>query len=127
MLQFPQSMSFEKVRLRTIPAVVAEQIELAIHLGRFPLGSKLPPEDRLADQMGVSRPSVREALSALRTAGLIESRKGSGSYVLKRPGAAAAELGPSRHRTRYIAVVQARAAFEPPAAAMAARRGSAVS
>jgi DNA-binding FadR family transcriptional regulator len=66
--------------------------------GEFSEGSRLPAESELADRFGVSRPVVREALSHLRVAGAIVSRKGSGSYVQRRSGlpaptAAATEFG----------------------------------
>ena len=46
------------------------------------MGSRLPPERDLARQLGVSRPSVREALIALEVEGLVDVRVGSGIYVL---------------------------------------------
>ncbi len=49
--------------------------------GVWPIGSKLPPERDLAKHLGVSRPSLREALIALEVEGLIEVRTGSGIYV----------------------------------------------
>jgi GntR family transcriptional regulator, transcriptional repressor for pyruvate dehydrogenase complex len=59
---------------------MAEMIER----GEFGVGSRLPAETELAERFGVSRPVVREALSRLRSAGVIISKKGSGSYVSKR-------------------------------------------
>ncbi len=56
-----------------------------IERGEFSEGLRLPPESELADRFGVSRPVIREALSQLRAMGVIVSRKGSGSYVQKRP------------------------------------------
>jgi DNA-binding GntR family transcriptional regulator len=53
-----------------------------IAAGRYPVGSRLPPERELARLFGTSRPTVREALSGLETAGLVEVRRGSGAYVL---------------------------------------------
>ena len=50
-------------------------------VGEYPAGSRLPPERDLAKQLGVSRPSVREALIALEVEGLVEVRIGSGIYV----------------------------------------------
>lgn len=44
-------------------------------------GSRLPSERELADQLGVSRPSIREALGALALAGVLETKQGSGSIV----------------------------------------------
>ncbi|MBD3624540.1 MAG: FadR family transcriptional regulator [Rhodobacteraceae bacterium] len=52
-----------------------------IRSGHLPLGSRLPSENALAEDFGVSRPIVRVALARLRDEGLIVSRRGSGSYV----------------------------------------------
>jgi DNA-binding FadR family transcriptional regulator len=49
--------------------------------GRLEPGDKLPPERELASMLGVSRPSVRQALSALGLIGVVEARQGSGTYV----------------------------------------------
>lgn len=59
----------------------ADQIRLLIQSGQFPPGSRLPAERDLAQQLGVSRPSLREALIALEIDGSIEIRMGSGIYV----------------------------------------------
>ena len=67
-------MTFEKVRPRKVTAIAAEQVVEAIQRGDYPVGSKLPSEFELAEQMGVSRPSIREALSALQAMEIIESR-----------------------------------------------------
>lgn len=58
-----------------------EQILKAIEKGLFPPGSRLPPERELADLLGVSRASLREALSALQVAGVVEVRHGVGVFV----------------------------------------------
>lgn len=49
--------------------------------GDYPTNSKLPPEVTLAEEFGVSRPVLRNALERLRTEGLVYSRQGAGSYV----------------------------------------------
>jgi len=72
------AMRFSRVQSRKVSAIAAEQIVDAIHRGDFPVGSRLPSEFELAEQMGVSRPSIREALSALQAMAIIESRPGSG-------------------------------------------------
>jgi GntR family transcriptional repressor for pyruvate dehydrogenase complex len=76
---------FQKVRATKVSAVVAEQIVEAIKTGVYPVGSRLPSEAELAQATGVSRASVREALSALQAVGLIEAKSGSGNYVRKSP------------------------------------------
>lgn len=55
--------------------------------GSFPIGTRLPPEVELCRNYGASRPVVREVLARLRAEGLIESRRGSGSYVLRQTAA----------------------------------------
>lgn len=67
-----------------VDAVYAGLME-AMSAGDYPESSRLPTETELAQKFGVSRPTVREALSRLRLDGLIASRRGSGSYVLRRP------------------------------------------
>lgn len=61
---------------------VAEYLEQLIARGHWPLGSRLPAERQLAEQLAVSRPSVREALQQLISKGMLESRVGGGTYVL---------------------------------------------
>ena len=60
---------------------VAERIRRQIESGELVAGDRLPAEKDLAQQLGVSRPSVREALVALEIAGFVEIRTGSGTYI----------------------------------------------
>ena len=60
---------------------IAEELRGDMLRGVWPIGSKLPPERDLAKHLGVSRPSLREALIALEVASLIEVCAGSGIYV----------------------------------------------
>src|ERR687893_2681668 len=55
-----------------------EQLATAIRLGVYPVGSALPPERDLADRLAVSRATLREAMAALRQAGLVETTRGRG-------------------------------------------------
>lgn len=61
---------------------VADQIRELIEGGEFQPGTRLPAERELAQKLGVSRPSLREALIALEIDGSVEIRMGSGVYVL---------------------------------------------
>lgn len=63
---------------------VAERILRQIESGALPAGARLPAEKDLAHQLGISRPTVREALVALEIAGFVEIRTGSGTYVCNR-------------------------------------------
>ena len=60
---------------------IVEQIRDLIKEGRLKPGDKLPPEQILAEKFGTSRPSVREALSALEILGITESRGGKGNFI----------------------------------------------
>lgn len=75
-------MAFTKIgERRKKSAYIAEQILDAISQGEYQIGDRLPAERVIAEQMDVSRNSVREALSALQILGIIESRAGDGTYV----------------------------------------------
>ncbi len=90
--------------------------------GRYAANEKLPTEHALAEEFGVSRPVLREALDRLRADGLIHSRQGAGSFVRSRP--APAPVGFTRVET--IADIQRcyefRLTIEPEAAFFAAMR-----
>lgn len=76
-------MPFVRVEGKKKSEQVAEQLLRAIESGVYRLGDRLPPERELAAQTGVSRTAVREALSALQLAGVIERKTGLGSFVRK--------------------------------------------
>jgi GntR family transcriptional regulator, transcriptional repressor for pyruvate dehydrogenase complex len=76
--------TFTKVQRKPLPEIVAGEIEEAIIIGTFVIGSQLPSEQQLADQFGVSRNVIREAFKFLKERGLIEIMNGSGAYV-RRP------------------------------------------
>lgn len=79
-------MPLQTVEPQRLYRQIAEQLRSLIASGEFLPGSRLPAERDLAKQLGVSRPSVREALIALEVEGWVEVRTGSGVYVLERPG-----------------------------------------
>jgi len=71
------------------PAVAAKlvvaYVRKLIESGEFKAGDKLPPERELAQLIGVSRPSVRAGLQSLATVGIVESRRGAGTFVASGP------------------------------------------
>lgn len=100
---------------------ISSQLRALILAGEFPAGSRLPAERNLSVQLGVSRPSLREALIALEVQGYIEVRMGSGIYVCDAPPPRqefdlSAEEGP-------LELINARALLEGEVAAVAARVG----
>jgi GntR family transcriptional regulator, hexuronate regulon transcriptional repressor len=64
---------------------IARKIAAAIAGGHYAAGDKLPSERELADDFGVSRPTIRDAMIALEFQGLVEARQGSGVYVCAAP------------------------------------------
>lgn len=65
--------------------VVRTDLRRAILSGEFPLGMKLPNEEKLCDRFGVSRVTIREAVRGLIEDGYVSRRQGSGTYVIRRP------------------------------------------
>jgi DNA-binding FadR family transcriptional regulator len=120
-------MPLQAVETSRLYRQIAEQLRGLIAGGEFATGTRLPAERDLAKQLGVSRPSVREALIALEVEGWVEVRTGSGIYVQppqQRNGhgtragstytAPGGEWGP-------LQVMQAREIVEGEIAALAAR------
>lgn len=96
---------------------VANSIVAQIRRGKYPRGERLPPERELAEEFGVSRPTVREAMIALEIRGIVEARRGSGIYVLDVSQSDANESEPD---IGPFEVTEARRLFEGEAAALAA-------
>jgi len=65
----------------TVPDIVFEKVCALIADGSLKKGERLPAERKLAEHLGVSRPSIREAIRTLETLGMIDTRLGSGSYL----------------------------------------------
>ena len=77
-------MPLQTVEPQRLYRQIAGQLRKLITAGEFVVGARLPAERDLARQLGVSRPSVREALIAMEVEGWVEVRSGSGVYVLDR-------------------------------------------
>jgi DNA-binding FadR family transcriptional regulator len=111
-------MPLTAVESRRLYRQIADQIAALIDGGEYGPGSRLPPERDLARQLGVSRPSVREALIALEVEGYVEVRVGSGVYVMGR-GATKAEPLPAD--SGPFELIRARSLIESECAALAAK------
>jgi GntR family transcriptional regulator, transcriptional repressor for pyruvate dehydrogenase complex len=104
-----------------------EQLATAIRLGVYPFGSTLPPERELADRLEVSRATLREAMAALRAAGLVETRRGrgGGTVVTMKPQCPSARTVGSTteaQRADWLDALDYRRIVEPGAAELAASR-----
>ena len=114
-------MPLHAIEPRRLYRQIADQIRAGIRAGEYPAGSRLPAERDLALRLGVSRPSVREALIALEVEGLVDVRMGSGVHVREAAGSTgtARLLGDARGP---FEIMLARQVIEGELAAMAARR-----
>jgi GntR family transcriptional repressor for pyruvate dehydrogenase complex len=103
---------------------VAEQLTAEIKQGRLMPGDKLPTEARLVEQFQVSRTVVREAVSRLKSLGLVDSRQGSGVFVSQQLPFAPLhfEVRQAASQEAVVQMVEVRRALEAEVAALAAER-----
>jgi DNA-binding FadR family transcriptional regulator len=101
---------------------VADQLRQLIADGEYPVGGRLPTERELAEKLGVSRPTVREALIALEVEGRLRIRVGSGIYVADH--APAAVVPAQQPIEGSFEILRARAFVESAVAEEAARQAS---
>ncbi|MEO8203038.1 MAG: FadR/GntR family transcriptional regulator [Betaproteobacteria bacterium] len=112
-------MPIQTVEPRRLYRQIADQIRALIAGGEYTPGDRLPPERDLARQLGVSRPSLREALIALEMETLLDVRVGSGIYVTHpRDTLSSAELAGA---SGPFEVMRARRLIEGECAALAAK------
>ena len=117
----------DRIRSNRLYEQVAERLSDQIFDGRLAKGDQLPNERALAEQFGVSRTVVREAMKTLANAGLIEVRTGQGTFVvddtagaLKNSIQTLMRVGSDENRLREL--VELREILEPGVAELAARR-----
>lgn len=72
---------FQPIKPKKISEEIVQQIKQLISSGDLRPGQRIPSERELATMLGVSRPSVREAIMVLEAMGFLESRQGGGTYV----------------------------------------------
>jgi len=102
---------------------IARQLSELIASGEFSPGQRLPAERELAEQLRVSRPSVREALIALEIEGKVEVRVGTGVFVARPRPLPVAALNQGEGPFELL---RARRVVEGETAALAAKEGTAV-
>lgn len=108
-------------------AEVVAHVRRLIDRGALQPGARLPPERELAQQVGVSRPTVRAGLRTLAALGVVRSRRGSGTYIPEGPptlGAEALSFLAALHRFTVDDVYEARRILEVGAAGLAAERAT---
>lgn len=122
--------TFQAVAVTRLYRMIADQIAGRIRAGDFPRGGRLPSERELAEQLQVSRASIREALIALEIEGYVEVRVGTGVFVTASRESAALPAMAGQAATQQddigpFDLLEARMLIEPECAALAAQQGSA--
>jgi len=113
-------------RPRTLALEIVSALGTRIRDGRIAQGGRLPTETAIMAEFGVSRTVVREAISKLQAAGLVETRHGVGSFAAGAGDTAAFRIAPEQCTTLQdvIAVLELRIGVESEAAGLAAQRRS---
>lgn len=113
-------------RARPVTESAIEQIKAMIMAGELTPGMQLPPENDLAQQLGVSRGSLREAVKGLALVGVLDTRQGAGTYVTSLDAEVllkATKFAIDIHRDDSVQyILQLRRILEPAAAALASLR-----
>ncbi|HEV3295108.1 MAG TPA: FadR/GntR family transcriptional regulator [Streptosporangiaceae bacterium] len=113
-------MPLTQLRRSPLVELAVRQLHQQLTSGQWPEGTRLPAETELAGQLGVGRSTVREAVRALVHAGLLETRQGSGTFVVSLTEGASFE--PWLRRAAVLEVYEVREALEVQAARLAAGR-----
>lgn len=107
---------------------IVKQIEDSLEKGALKAGDQLPAERELAEQFGVSRTAVREAMKALREKGLIEAFPGRGTFITSETSNSIRltfdRLIKADLREGTLQLVEVREILEPEIAALAAQRAN---
>lgn len=120
-----QDVQFNPVRPLTASLAAVRQLKYMVESGQLSPGDRLPGERELAHQLGISRPTLREAIRALRLMGLIESRPGAGTFVAELPldsTSRHSQHAPSLDFYNEDDILEMRTIVEPGFAKLAAQR-----
>lgn len=114
---------FEKVNKKLLGSQVEDELMNFILEEPLEVGQKIPNEFELAEKFGVGRSTIREAVKALVSKGILEVRRGSGTYVISTSTLEDDPLGLSRFQDKYqlaLELFEVRLMLEPEIASMAA-------
>src|SRR5215203_7156785 len=116
-------------RRGTTFAEVVSQLRDMIHRGELRPGDRLPPERDLAKLLGVSRPTLRAGISSLAAVGVLQPRRGAGTFVVEAEGSPALDSSPLRlmaslQRFTPAEMFEARRSLEMAIAGLAAERAT---
>ena len=121
------SPELEPIQRSSVYEQVLERLRDFIDTQQLKPGDRLMSEREIAEQLGVSRTSVRQALTALKVLGLVESRQGDGVYLLRPPNSVISTLASELVSSEddHPLIWEVREAIEVQAARLAARRRTA--
>src|SRR2546430_2145337 len=116
-------------RSGTTTEEVIFQLREMIHRGELRAGDRLPPERDLAKLLGVSRPTLRDGIRSLAAVGVLQPRRGAGTFVVKAEGSPALDSNPLRlmaslHGFTPAEMFEARKSLEMAIAGLAAERAT---
>ncbi|HEY8478134.1 MAG TPA: FadR/GntR family transcriptional regulator [Chloroflexota bacterium] len=115
--------NIQPLRRRRLYEDIVEQMQELFRREEFRPGDRLPTERELAERFGVSRATMREALSVLQSMGLIESRTGDGTFASEAGPVVAGRASQLAWRWRSVAEpLEVRRIFEPETCRLAAER-----
>ncbi len=123
---FPSNPSPLRSRRGGLVAEVVEHFAQQIRSAQLMAGSKLPSEAAIMEKLQVSRTVIREAISRLHAAGLVETRHGVGTFVVEPRSVDVFQIDESEISTKddVIAILELRISLETETAALAAQRAS---
>ncbi|AJQ96040.1 FCD domain-containing protein [Gynuella sunshinyii] len=117
-------MNLEIVTTKRLYQEIGIKLQNRMSSGQYKVGDRLPPERDIAEELGVSRSVVREAIIMLELQGFVEVLKGSGVYILQLPGETSAEKEDSTEQKSSdvgpFELLQARQVIESQIASFAA-------
>lgn len=119
--------SFNKMGKKPLSARIEDELMKYILQEPIELGQKIPNEFELAEQFGVGRSTIREAIKGLVSRGILEVRRGSGTYVINTNSFEDDPLGISKIEDKFkmaLDLFDVRLMIEPEIAALACKNGS---
>ena len=125
--EFDEMYEFIKEDKKLLGSRIERQLISYIQEEPIPVGEKIPNEFELAEKFGVGRSTIREAVKGLVSRGMLEVRRGSGTYVISTYPAEEDPLGLGRYDDKYqlaLELFEVRLMIEPEIAAYAAKNAS---
>ncbi|KJZ54653.1 FadR/GntR family transcriptional regulator [Pseudomonas marginalis] len=123
-MDYPNVQPCARRKHRSMAEDLVAELSRRIHAGELACATKLPTESQVMQEHGVSRTVVREAISRLQAAGLVETRHGVGTFVCDIPSASGFRIDPASIVTLedVLAVLELRISLEVEAAGLASHR-----